>query len=53
LENLDKENQITLTTYLSVMEDLFNAIRDFDEKLFFALLDFQEIHINELAIKFK
>lgn len=53
LETVDKENQVTLTTYLAVMEMLFDAMRKYDEKLFFQTVDFQDVHLNEVSLKFK
>lgn len=53
LENINKENQITLSTYIRVMEMIFDDLQKFDEELFFKTLDFQEIHLNEIATKFK
>ena len=53
LTSIDKENQVTLSSYLAVMEMLFEAIKAYDEKLFFNTLDFQEVHLNEVSLKFK
>ncbi len=33
LQNIHKENQVSLATYLSVMEMIFDALREYDEKL--------------------
>ncbi len=52
LETLNKENQITLSIYIRVMEMIFNDLQQFDEALFFKTLDFQEIHLNEVATRF-
>jgi len=53
LETVNKDNQVTLSTYISVMEMLFDALKQFDEALFFQTLDFQEIHLNHISMKFK
>jgi hypothetical protein len=53
LENVDKENRISLSTYISVMEMIFDSLSRYDEKLYMSLLDFQEVHINEVSMKFK
>ncbi|MBE9468982.1 MAG: DUF1804 domain-containing protein [Bacteroidetes bacterium] len=53
LETINKDSQVTLTTYLAVMEMLFEALKAFDEKLYFKTLDFQEVHLNDVSLKFK
>ena len=53
LENIGKESRISLATYLSVMEMIFDSLRQFDEKLFLQMLDFQEVHLNEVSLTFK
>jgi transposase len=53
LTSIDKESQVTLSTYLAIMEMLFDALKAFDEKLFFSTLDFQEVHLNDVSLKFK
>lgn len=53
LETIAKENNISLSTYLAVMEMIFDALRDHDEKLYLQMLDFQEVHLNEVSLKFK
>jgi transposase len=53
LTSIDKESQVTLSVYLAVMEMLFDALKAFDEKLFFQTLDFQEVHLNDVSLKFK
>ncbi len=51
LAQLDKDAQVTLTQYLYVMDSIFSALRNYDEKLFLKTLDFQELHVREVAIK--
>lgn len=53
LLNVKKDSQISLSVYLSVMEMIFDALRDFDEKLFIKTLDFQEEHLNDASKRFK
>lgn len=53
LLNVKKDSQISLSVYLSVMEMIFDALRDFDEKLFIKTLDFQEQHLNDASKRFK
>lgn len=53
LETIDKESRVSLATYLAVMEMIFDALRTHDEKLYLQLLDFQEVHLNEVSLKFK
>lgn len=53
LTSIDKESQVTLSIYLAVMEMLFDALKAFDEKLFLSTLDFQDVHLNDVSLKFK
>jgi len=53
LENLDKQNKISFAIYLQVFEDIFNALRQNDQKLFLKTLDFQEEHIQQKAIQYQ
>ena len=53
LINIKKETQISLATYLNVMEMLFDALRQHDEKKYLGLLDFQEQHLNDVSLRFK
>ncbi len=53
LETINKESTVTLSMYLLVMEMIFDALRHHDEKLYLLMLDFQEVHLNEVSIKFK
>lgn len=45
----EKQNAITLTVYLSVMESIFKALLQEDAALHHQTLDFQERHIQEMA----
>lgn len=51
LMNLEKENRITLSTYVDVMDQLFEAIKNYDAKIYLKLLDFQEQHLSDISIK--
>lgn len=53
LSSIDKDNQITLSTYIAVMEMIFDAMKEFDETLYFQTLDFQELHLNNVSLRFK
>lgn len=53
LQNVKKESQISLSVYLSVMEMIFDSLRQFDEKLFLKMIDFQEHHLNDVSLRFK
>lgn len=48
-DKLQKENRITLVTYLEVMDSIFKALQSEDEKLHNLTLDFQERHVLEVA----
>ena len=49
LENLDKENRISLATKITVMEDIFQDLQNYDSKLFMKMLDFQEQYLTKIA----
>ncbi|UGU15207.1 DUF1804 family protein [Sinomicrobium kalidii] len=49
LENIDKENRVSLSAYLEVMEDIFKHLNQYDPKLYVDTLDFQEQHINTIS----
>lgn len=51
LENLNKENRISLSVYLEVMEDVFRAMNIYDAGLHQKTLDFQEEHLNTISLK--
>lgn len=51
LENMDKENRISLAKYLEVMEDIFKALQAFDNALYLKTLDFQEEHVQTISMK--
>jgi predicted transcriptional regulator len=47
IEQVNKENNITLGTYLSVMKSIFTALERYSPELYYKTLDFQESHLNE------
>jgi predicted transcriptional regulator len=49
LENIESENRISLSTYLNVMDQIFQAIRQYDVKLFMSTVEFQESHIHKIS----
>lgn len=51
LINLDKENRISLSVYLDVMESVFKGIQNFNPKIYMSLLDFQDEHVIEISEK--
>ncbi|MRG45508.1 hypothetical protein GFS24_10300 [Chitinophaga sp. SYP-B3965] len=51
LLSLDKDNRITLDTYLEIMDDVFKALGHFDNALYLKTLDFQEQHIQTMSLK--
>lgn len=53
LEQLDKEHRVSLTVYLEVMDDIFQAIQEHSSKLYLQLLDFQEDHLSTISLKLK
>lgn len=51
LESARDEAQISLSTYLEVMERIFNALRENNEKVYLQTLEFQEQHIVGISNK--
>lgn len=52
LENLDKQNRISLSVYLEVMDHIFNDLNRKHPKIYQQLLDFQEQHLSFIASKY-
>lgn len=52
LQALDKENKVPLNVTVKVMEEIFNELRVFNEKLYLQTIDFQEHLINKIASKY-
>ena len=50
LENIEKENRISLSTYLNVMDQVFMAMRHYDTRLFMSTVEFQEQHIHKISL---
>ncbi|PCI11876.1 MAG: hypothetical protein COB73_00800 [Flavobacteriaceae bacterium] len=51
LENLDKENRVSLSVYLDVMDDIFKALSSHDMKVFMKTISFQESHLSTISLK--
>ncbi|GIZ09991.1 helix-turn-helix domain-containing protein [Flavobacterium sp. UMI-01] len=51
LEKMEKNFKISLSTYLEVMEDIFQALQNFDKKAYLETLDFQKAHLQSIAQK--
>jgi hypothetical protein len=52
LEKADRENKVPLADYLKVMELIFDAMRDQMPKCYRELIDWQEKHILEVAVRY-
>ena len=51
LEKLDKESKFSLSTYIDIMEEVFEALKEYDQELFLKTIDFQKQHIQNKAQK--
>lgn len=51
LLTIDKENRISLSVYLEVMQSIFNALQKHDVNVYMKTLDFQDLHISETSLK--
>lgn len=52
LRDINKESKIPLSTYLEVMQSIFEALQHYDAKIFMQTLDFQEKHIHDASLKY-
>jgi|GEM_PF-335053 len=52
LENLDEKNRISLSTYIEVLDDIFNALNRKEPRLYVQTLEFQEEHLTHISTKF-
>jgi len=51
LKDLDKENRVSLAAHLRVMDEIFDTMRNFDEKLYYSTLKFQEQYLVTISSK--
>jgi len=49
LMTIDKETEVTLSTYISVLEQIFNDMRLYDPKMFMGTIEFQEQHLHKVT----
>ncbi|WP_417366877.1 hypothetical protein [Flavobacterium beibuense] len=49
LERIDKENKISLSTRIEILEDIFNEMQEYDKDLFMKSLDFQKYYLQKTA----
>ncbi len=49
LDSLHKDHKASLSTYIYVMEDVFEALRLYDEALYLKTLDFQQRQLQKIA----
>ena len=50
LERLE-DGKLSLSTYLTVMNDIFQALEQTDKDLYHKTLDFQETHLQTISLK--
>lgn len=51
LEKMEKDFKISLSTYLEVMEDIFQSLQNWDKDVYIKTLDFQKSHLSTIAQK--
>lgn len=51
LRDINKEARIPLSTYLEVMQTIFEALQHYNPKLYMQSLEFQEKHIHQVSLK--
>lgn len=53
LFNVEKEQKISFSSYMYAMEQIFNALHQYNEKIFLQTIDFQEDHLNDVARRYR
>lgn len=51
LKDLDKENRVSLSAHLKIMDEIFDSMRHFDEKLYYSTIKFQEHYLIVISSK--
>ncbi|MEG1762754.1 MAG: hypothetical protein RR256_03985 [Bacteroidales bacterium] len=51
LSTVEKEHKITLSIYLEVMDQIFDALRAYNMNLFMQTTDFQDQHLRAISLK--
>ena len=51
LRDINKESKVPMSTYLEVMETIFQALQAHNPKLYMQTIDFQEKHIHDVSLK--
>lgn len=51
LENFDKENVVSLSSYLYVMDEVFKDMQSYNPELYMNTIDFQEQHVNKISLQ--
>lgn len=51
LEKMDKDYKISLSTYIDVMENIFEELSRWNQKVFLKTIDFQKEHLQSIADK--
>lgn len=49
LSAIQDENKVSLSVYLKVMDQIFEALRIYDNQLYIKTVDFQENHIHKIT----
>ncbi|MEN5434101.1 hypothetical protein ABE545_10700 [Sphingobacterium faecium] len=49
LEKMEKDYKISLSTYLEIMESIFQNMNEFDQELYLKTLVFQKYHLQKIA----
>lgn len=51
LERLDKDFKVSLSTYMEVMDDIFQSLQNYDSEIFIKTIPFQKAHLQSIAQK--
>ncbi len=52
LENIDKENKISLGTFARVMREIFEELENYDSELYEKTIPFQQYLLDKIALKY-
>ncbi len=53
LAQIDKESKVSLAQYLLIMEEIFEALRQYDPKIFIQTIEFQEYYLQKLTARYE
>jgi broad-specificity NMP kinase len=53
LENINKNNKISLSAYIDIMDNIFKSMQNDIPEIYLKTIDFQEKHLAEISLKYE